>query len=124
MPSRPWEYVVSPQTCPQTSDCAPLWATCRRVRRASSDPVRNAFRACHVRAVGAAVKRVVRLDAVPDHLDVAVLAGWGERVDRALETVEGVRIVPGHSYLEGLVVLISTDFALGHNSAPLPGRCD
>jgi hypothetical protein len=42
--------------------------------------------------MGAAVKRVVRLDAVPDHLDVAVLAGWGERVDRTLEAVEGVGV--------------------------------
>jgi hypothetical protein len=58
--------------------------------------------------VGAAVKRVVRLDAVPDHLDVAVLAGWGERVDRTLETVEGVRAPAWHAHLESLGVPYTT----------------
>src|SRR5215204_4405274 len=95
--------------------CAPLWAIYRRVQRASSHPVRNAFRACHARAVGAAVEGAVRLDAVPDHPDVAVLADRGERVDRTLEAVEGVGVSSGHTYLKGLIVLISTDLALGHS---------
>src|SRR5215210_30775 len=86
-----------------------------------SGPVRDAFRARHARAVGTAVKRAVRLDAVSDHLDVAVLADRGERVDRTLEAVEGVRVLAGHAYLKGLVVLISTDFALGHIHLLLPG---
>src|SRR5215217_3749248 len=68
----------------------------QEVRCSDLDAVRHAFRACHARAVGAAVKRVVRLDAVSDHLDIAVLAGWGERVDRTLEAVEGVRVPTGH----------------------------
>jgi hypothetical protein len=46
--------------------------------------------------VGAAVKRVFRLHAVPDHPDAAVLAGRGEGVDRTLEAVEGVRVPTGH----------------------------
>jgi hypothetical protein len=68
--------------------------------------------------VGAAIKRAVRLDPVPDHLDAAILAGGRESMYRALETVEGVRIIPGHTYLKGLIVLISTDFALGHIHLP------
>jgi hypothetical protein len=69
---------------------------------------------CHARAVGAAVEVAVCLDAVPNYLDAAVLAGWREGVDCTLEAVEGARLVPGHAYLEGLVILISTNFALGH----------
>jgi hypothetical protein len=43
-------------------------------------------------------------------------------VDRALEAVKGVRVAPRHTYLESLVVLISTDFALGHLEPPFPER--
>jgi hypothetical protein len=69
-----------------------------------SGPVGDAFRAGHARTVGAAVEVTVRLDAVADHLHATVLAGGGKGVNGALEAVEGVRIVPGHTYLEGLVV--------------------
>ena len=55
-----------------------------------SGSVRDAFRACHARTVGAAVKRASRLDAVPDHLDVAVLVVGCEGMYRALEAVESV----------------------------------
>jgi hypothetical protein len=39
--------------------------------------------------------------AVPDHPAVAVLANRRERVDRALETVEGVMLA-GHNYFNAL----------------------
>jgi hypothetical protein len=74
--------------------------------------------------VGAAVKRAVRLDAVPDHLDVAILAVGREGMYRALEAVESVRVFTGHTYLKGFIVLISTDFAPGHLDPPLPERGD
>src|SRR5215217_2974904 len=90
----------------------------QEVRCSDLDAVRNAFRACHARAVGAAVKRATRLDAVSDHLDVAVLAGWGERVDRTLEAVEGVRVPTGHRDGDRLVVVVAADFTLGHSSTP------
>ena len=86
-----------------------------------SDPVREAFRASHARAVGAAVEAAVGLDAVPDHLDVAVLAGGGKGMDRALETVECMRASISRTYLKSLVVVVSTDFALGHGFAPFLG---
>src|SRR5829696_13997 len=89
-----------------------------------SGPVGDALRSRHASAVGAAIEVAVCFYTVPDHLDVAVLAGRCEGVNRTLETVEGARLAPGRTYLEGLIVLISTDFALGHNSTPLPGRCD
>jgi hypothetical protein len=90
-----------------------LYVLVAEVRRSDLDAVRHAFRACHARAVGAAVKRAVRLDAVPDHLDAAILAVGREGMYRALEAVESVRVSSGHTYLKGLIVLISTDFALG-----------
>src|SRR5215204_3289860 len=77
-------------------------------------PVGDPFYTCHTRAVGAAVEVALCLDAVSYHLDAAVLAGWRERVDGTLEAVEGARTLTGHVYLKGLVVLISTNFALGH----------
>jgi hypothetical protein len=70
--------------------------------------------------VGAAVKRAVRLDAVPDHLDAAILAVGREGMYRALEAVESVRVSTGHTYLKGLVILISTDLALSHLYSPFP----
>jgi len=64
--------------------------------------------------VGTAVEVAICLDAVSYHLDAAVLAGRRERVDGTLEAVEGARSLAGHAYLESLVVLISTNFALSH----------
>jgi hypothetical protein len=49
-------------------------------------------------------KSAVRLYDVADHLHPAVLSGGGESVYCTLETIEGVRIAPGHTDLEGLVV--------------------
>src|SRR5215203_6849932 len=83
-------------------------------RATLSGAVRDPFHTCHTRAVGAAVEVAVCLDAMPNHLDAAVLAGWREGVDCTLEAVEGARLVPGHTYLKSLVILISTNFALGH----------
>jgi hypothetical protein len=70
--------------------------------------------------VGTAVERVVGFDAMPNHLDVAVLADRSEGVDRTLEAVEGVRTPIGRTYLKGLIVIISTDFALRHIHLLLP----
>jgi hypothetical protein len=73
-----------------------------------SGPVGDPFGSGHARAVSAAVEVAIGLDAVPDYLDVAVLAGGGEGVDSALEAVEGARLVPRHTYLEGLGVQDTT----------------
>jgi hypothetical protein len=83
-----------------------------------SGPVGDPFGSGHARAVSAAVKVTVRFDAVPDYLDVAVLAGGGKGVDSALEAVEGARLVPRHTYLKSLVVVVATDFTSGHSSTP------
>ena len=69
-----------------------------------SDAVGEPGSSGHARAVGAAVEAAVRLDAVADHLASAVLAGRGERVDRALEAIECMRVAAGHPNLEGFVV--------------------
>jgi hypothetical protein len=90
------------------------------VHRSDLDAVRHALCACHARAVGAAIERAVRLDAVPDHLDAAILAVGREGMYRAFEAVESVRVSTGHTYLKGLVILISTDLALSHLYSPFP----
>jgi hypothetical protein len=46
----------------------------------------------------------IRLHAVADNLDAAVLTDGSEGMYRALEAVEGVRAASGHTYLESLVV--------------------
>jgi hypothetical protein len=70
--------------------------------------------------MGTAIEVAVRLNAVADHLHAAILTRGREGVNRALETVEGVRLVPGHTYLKSLVILISTDLALSHLYSPFP----
>jgi hypothetical protein len=70
--------------------------------------------------MGAAVEVPIRFDAVAYDLHAAVLAHWGEGVYGALEAVEGARPFSGHTYLKSLVVLISTDLALGHAYHPFP----
>ncbi len=53
------------------------------------------------------------LHAVPNNPAVAVRANRRERMDRALETVEGV-VLPGHNHFECLVILIFANFACSH----------
>jgi hypothetical protein len=67
-------------------------------------PIRDPFRSCHTSAVCTAIEVAVRLNAVADHLHAAVLAGGGQSVDSALEAVEGARLAPRHTYLEGFRV--------------------
>src|SRR5215218_1455912 len=87
-------------------------------------PVGDPFGPCYACTVGAAVKVTVSLNAVADHLHAAILALGREGMYRALEAVESVRVPTGHTYLKGLIVLISTDFAPGHLDPPLAERGD
>ncbi len=84
-------------------------------RNPPSGAVLRFGRAGHTGAVGAAVERAVHLDTVADDLYAAVLAGWGERVNRALEAVERTWLLTGHGDLEGFVVLVTAQVALGHD---------
>jgi hypothetical protein len=83
-----------------------------------SGPVGDPFGPCHACTVSAAVKVTVRFDAVPDHLHTAILASGSQSVDSALEAVEGARLVPRHTHLKSLVVVVATDFTSGHSSTP------
>ena len=53
------------------------------------------------------------LDAVADDPAAAAWTTWCERLDRALEAVEGVTL-SAENDLEGLVVVISADFTWSH----------
>jgi len=70
--------------------------------------------------VGAAVQGTVRLYTVADDPDAAVLAGWGERVDRALEAVEHVRLVARYLHSKSLIILVTANLTLRHLHHPLP----
>src|SRR4051794_16309676 len=69
--------------------------------------------AVHARARGTAEERAVGLDAVPDHLDAAVLADRRHRVDRALEAVEHMHR-SGGVHLEAEPVVVAADLPAGH----------
>jgi hypothetical protein len=61
----------------------------------------------------AAVESAVFFQTVPDDPNAAMLAGWRQRVDRALETVKRMGLAP-HNNVEGLVVIVATGFAGWH----------
>src|SRR5262245_8955469 len=63
----------------------------------------------------AAEEGAVLLESVADDADAAVLAGRRQRMDRALEAVEGVGGTV-HADLKRLVVVVSTGFTSGHGN--------
>jgi N-acetylmuramic acid 6-phosphate (MurNAc-6-P) etherase len=71
-------------------------------------------------AAGTAEHPPVRLETMADDPATAVLAGGSERVNRALEAVEDVRLA-SEADLEGLVVFVPADLAAGHTH-DLPER--
>ena len=64
-------------------------------------------------AMIAAVESAVFFQTVPNDPNAAMLAGWRQGVDRALETVKRVGLAT-HNNVEGLVVIIATGFAGRH----------
>jgi len=65
------------------------------------------------RAVDATENLSVRFDAMSDDPAVAMRANRCQRVDRALEAVEGV-MLPANDYFERLVILIFANFTCSH----------
>ena len=63
--------------------------------------------------MGAAENLSVRFDAVPDDPAVAVRTNRRQRVDRALEAIEGV-VLPANDYFKRLVIFIFANFACSH----------
>ena len=64
-------------------------------------------------AIDAAINFSVLLDPVSDHAAVAVRTMRRQRVDRALEAVEGVMLTFDHN-LKRLVVFVLANFACSH----------
>jgi hypothetical protein len=65
------------------------------------------------RAVDAAENLPVRFNAVSDDPAVAVGTNWRQRVDRALEAIEGV-MLPANDHFKRLVIFIFANFACSH----------
>jgi hypothetical protein len=65
------------------------------------------------RAVDATENLSVRFNAVPDNPAVAVGTNRRQRVDRALEAIEGVTL-PANDNFERLVIFIFANFACSH----------
>jgi len=66
--------------------------------------------------VGAAENLSVRFDAVPDDPAVAVRTNRRQRVDRALEAIEGVTL-PANDHFKRLVIFVLTNFACSHTQS-------
>jgi hypothetical protein len=56
------------------------------------------------------------LHAVTDDPAVAMRADRCQRVDRALEAIEGV-MLPGNNHFKRLVIVVFTNFALSHTNS-------
>ena len=56
------------------------------------------------------------LNAVTDDPALAVRANRRQRVDRALEAIEGV-VLAGNNHLKGLVIFIFTNFTCSHTKS-------
>jgi hypothetical protein len=65
------------------------------------------------RAVDATENLSVRFDAMSDDPAVAMRANRRQRVDRALEAIEGV-MLSGNDYFEGLVIFVLANFTCSH----------
>src|SRR5215510_336331 len=65
------------------------------------------------RAVGAAIERVLGLDAMPDDPAAALRADRGQLLDRAFEAVEDV-LPARRDHLEGQVIIVAANFTLSH----------
>src|SRR5688500_11331082 len=86
-------------------------------RGALVHPVLQTLHPAPFRAVIATKHPALRLQSVSHDPAPAVRTFRRQRVDRALEAVEGVRLA-GHHDLERLVVLVATGFAALHGEAP------
>jgi hypothetical protein len=64
-------------------------------------------------AIGAAIERILRLDAVSDDPATAVSADRRQLLDRAFEAIEDV-LFARRDYLERQVIIVATNFTLGH----------
>jgi hypothetical protein len=71
------------------------------------------------RTARAAIKGAACLNAVPDDAATTMLTHRRQAMNRALEAVEDVRLARRRGYLEGEMILISTNFALSHVSLPM-----
>src|SRR3984893_8493532 len=88
----------------------------------------HAFGLC---AMVAAEERAFLFEAVTEDMNAAIVAGWSQRMDRALEAVEGVGGAV-HAHLKRLVVVVSAGFASSQTASkvwrrvftgqPAPGR--
>src|SRR2546430_4732680 len=56
------------------------------------------------------------LHAVTDDAALAVRANRCQRVDRALEAIEGV-VLAGNNYLKGFVIFVFTNFTCSHTKS-------
>jgi sigma54-dependent transcription regulator len=65
------------------------------------------------RAVDAAENLSISFNAVPDNPAIAMRANWRQRVDGALETVEGVTLT-GDDHFKRLVIFVFANLTCSH----------
>src|SRR6266511_5201059 len=88
---------------------------------ARSYSVAQADHAFDLGAMLAAEERAFLFEPVTEDMNAAIVASRSQRMDRALEAVEGMgRAV--HVHLKRLVVVVSAGFASGHDCLPFGWR--
>jgi hypothetical protein len=65
------------------------------------------------RAIGAAIERISRLDAVSDDLAAAMIADGCELMDRTLKTVERVSLTGGN-HVKRQMIIVTANFTGTH----------
>jgi hypothetical protein len=96
-----------------------LWIVMRRVGGGlmpGSGAIVHRSNSLFVGAVSAAVKAAAGLDTMPDDLAPAMFTLGGQRLHGALEAVK-VAGDAGDDDLDGLIVFVSTNFALAHSNS-------
>src|SRR5207302_9333473 len=82
-----------------------------------ADPITQPFHALLLGTVLAAEEGAFLLEPVPDDADAAMGTGRRQRVDRALERIEGVGCA-ALGDLKGLVVIVTAGFTSRHGAPP------
>src|SRR6266511_595045 len=92
---------------------APAYVTDRLKSVPLSDVVFRLSDSGLARAIGAAIERVLGLDAMPDDPAAALSADRGQLLDRAFEAVEDM-LPARRDHLEGQIIIVAANFTLSH----------
>jgi hypothetical protein len=95
-----------------------LRSVCFAIAKPAADAIAQSGDARLLGAIRTTEDGVALLHAVADHLATAMGTGRREGMDGAFEGIEDV-LVPFHDHGKGAIVIITANFALGHDSTSI-----